>query len=138
MFRIQRQIAVMIGLLLLTLVGCSSSTKESVAPSTTMASASESASASASSGGSSAGAAEIVIQNFAFSPATLTVTPGEKVTVMNKDTTTHTVTATGSKPFDTGDIAAGTTTTFTAPAAAGVYHYICTIHQFMHGTLTVS
>ena len=135
MFRFPRQIAVMTGLLVLALAGCSSSssTKAAVAPSTSKAGSTASAS-----GGAAAGAAEIVIQNFAFSPASLTVTPGEKVTVMNKDSTTHTVTATGAKAFDTGDVASGATTTFTAPTKAGSYPYICQIHQFMHGTLTVS
>ena len=135
MFRFPRQIAVMTSLLVLALAGCSSSssTKTAVVPSTSKAGSTASAS-----GGAAAGAAEIVIQNFAFSPASLTVTPGEKVTVMNKDSTTHTVTATGAKAFDTGDVASGATTTFTAPTKAGSYPYICQIHQFMHGTLTVS
>jgi len=134
-FRFPRQIAVMASLLVLALAGCSSSssTKTAVVPSTSKAGSTASAS-----GGAAAGAAEIVIQNFAFSPASLTVTPGEKVTVMNKDSTTHTVTATGAKAFDTGDVASGATTTFTAPTKAGSYPYICEIHQFMHGTLTVS
>jgi plastocyanin len=134
-FRFPRQIAVLFSLLLLTLAGCSSSSgsKTAVAPSSSKA-----ASAASSSSTAVAGAAQIVIDNFTFSPATLTVTPGEKVTVVNKDSTTHTVTATGNKAFDTGDIASGATTTFTAPSTAGSYPYICTIHQFMHGTLTVS
>lgn len=84
-----------------------------------------------------AGAPQIVIDNFAFSPANLSVTPGQTVTVVNKDSTTHTLTATTSKAFDTGDIAPGKTGTFTAPTTPGSYPYICTIHQFMHGTLTV-
>ena len=135
MFRFPRQIAVLFSLLLLTLAGCSSSSssKTAVAPSSSKA-----ASTASSSSTAVAGAAQIVIDNFTFSPATLTVTPGEKVTVVNKDSTTHTVTATGNKAFDTGDIASGATTTFTAPSTAGSYPYICTIHQFMHGTLTVS
>ena len=135
MFRFPRQIAVLFSLLLLTLAGCSSSSgsKTAVAPSSSKA-----ASTASSSSTAVAGAAQIVIDNFTFSPATLTVTPGEKVTVVNKDSTTHTVTATGNKAFDTGDIASGATTTFTAPSTDGSYPYICTIHQFMHGTLTVS
>lgn len=84
------------------------------------------------------GADRIDIKNFAFNPATLTVKAGAVVTVTNSDTTTHTVTATGAKTFDTGDIAVGKTVTFTAPAKAGSYPFICTIHTFMHGTLTVS
>ena len=80
----------------------------------------------------------IIIQNFAFHPATLTVQPGATVTVTNEDSTTHTVTATGAKAFDTGNVGPGKTVTFTAPATAGAYPYICEIHQYMQGTLTVS
>jgi plastocyanin len=83
--------------------------------------------------------ATIVIKNFAFVPADLTVSPGATVTVRNEDSTTHTLTAVSphDKVFDTGDIAGGATKTFTAPNSAGSYSYICEIHQFMHGTLTV-
>jgi plastocyanin len=81
----------------------------------------------------------IVIKNFAFVPADLTVSPGATITVHNEDPATHTVTAVSphDKVFDTGDIAGGATKTFTAPSSAGSYPYICEIHQFMHGTLTV-
>ncbi|MFF4585725.1 cupredoxin domain-containing protein [Streptomyces sp. NPDC001388] len=81
--------------------------------------------------------ARIVIENFAFSPANLRVRPGTKITVVNRDSTAHTVTATGDKTFDTGSIASDATTTFTAPTAPGGYSYICTIHPNMKGTLTV-
>ncbi|MBT2526830.1 cupredoxin domain-containing protein [Streptomyces sp. ISL-99] len=81
--------------------------------------------------------ARITIKNFTFKPADLTVGPGTKVTVINEDSTPHTVTASDSKAFDTGNIAAGKTVTFTAPTSAGTYAYICTIHQYMKGSLTV-
>lgn len=84
-----------------------------------------------------AAANTIVIKNFAFSPADLTVAPGAKVTVTNEDTVAHTVTATGDKAFDTGDIAGGKTVTFTAPSTDGSYPYICSIHTYMQGTLVV-
>lgn len=93
-------------------------------------------SATGAAGGSSAAGARITIKNFMFGPATLTVHPGETVTVVNQDSTAHTVTA-DDKSFDTGAINGGATTTFTAPATAGSYPYICTIHQFMHATLAV-
>jgi len=102
--------------------GCSSSSSHSSAPASSAPVAADT----------------IIIQNFAFHPASLTVAPGTKVTVTNEDSTTHTVTATGAKAFDTGDIAPGKTTTFTAPATSGAYPYICEIHQYMQGTLTVS
>ncbi|WP_405689747.1 cupredoxin domain-containing protein [Streptomyces sp. NBC_00057] len=67
----------------------------------------------------------------------MTVAPGTLITVANEDAAPHTMTATGSKAFDTGDVAAGQAVTFTAPAKAGTYPYICTIHPYMKGSLTV-
>ncbi len=91
----------------------------------------------ATSGGGSAGAT-ITIQNFAFSPVTLTVRPGEIVTVVNKDGVAHTLTST-TGAFDTGDIAAGGSTTFKAPTTPGTYRYHCKIHVTMPtDTLIVS
>ncbi|WP_367318665.1 cupredoxin domain-containing protein [Streptomyces sp. HUAS ZL42] len=81
--------------------------------------------------------ARIVIENFAFTPANLRVHPATKITVVNRDSAAHTVTATGDKTFDTGNIAGNATATFTAPSAPGSYSYICTIHPNMKGTLTV-
>lgn len=93
-------------------------------------------SAPAASGGA-AKSDTIVIKNFAFSPSKLTVAPGATVTVRNEDVATHTVTASGGS-FNTGDIKPGSTATFTAPSKPGSYGYICQIHQYMTGTLTVS
>jgi plastocyanin len=83
------------------------------------------------------GSVQIVISNFAYQPMDLTVDPGQKVTVVNHDSTAHTLTATSDHAFDTGRIDGGATGSFTAPTTPGSYPYICTIHQFMHGTLTV-
>lgn len=71
-----------------------------------------------------------------FSPMTTTVSPGATISVTNKDSATHTLTATGGQ-FDTGDIKDNQTKTFKAPSKAGTYHYICNIHQYMVGTITV-
>jgi plastocyanin len=79
----------------------------------------------------------ITISDFAFSPNTITVAPGATVTVTNKDQVAHTVTS-SKGGFNTGDILPGSSTTFTAPNTPGRYPYICSIHQFMTGTLTVS
>jgi plastocyanin len=89
--------------------------------------------AGGSSGGSSGTA--ITITNYMFAPMTLTVKPGATIRVTNKDSATHTLTGTG---FDTGDIGQNQTKTFTAPTKPGHYSYICNIHQYMKGTLTVS
>lgn len=114
---------------LLTLAGCSNGGSTSPAAST-----------SASSTGTSAspGEARIVIENFTFSPANLKVRPGTKVTVVNRDSAAHTVTATRDKVFDTGNITGGATVTFTAPPTPGSYSYLCALHPNMKGTLTVT
>jgi plastocyanin len=88
-------------------------------------------------GSGSGGGTAITIKNFAFSPASITVAPGATVTVTNSDSVAHTLTS-KSGGFDTGDIQAGQSKTFTAPNNSGSYPYICTIHQYMAGTLTVS
>ncbi|MEU1925088.1 cupredoxin domain-containing protein [Streptomyces albogriseolus] len=113
---------------LLSLVGCSDG-GNGTAPA-----------ASPSSAATTAGpaSARIVIENFTFSPADLQVRPGAKITVVNRDSVPHTVTATGDKTtFDTGNITGGATVTFTVPSTTGSYSYICTIHPNMKGTLTV-
>jgi plastocyanin len=117
----------------LALAGCSSSSDSGGSG------GSSSTPASTTSASGAAGApTTIVIKNFKFSPASLTVAPGTVVKVMNQDSTAHTATASSDKAFDTGTIAPGKSATFTAPSKSGSYPYICTIHQFMKGTLTVS
>jgi plastocyanin len=78
----------------------------------------------------------ITISNFMFTPMSVSVAPGSTVSVTNKDSVAHTLTASGNQ-FDTGDINGGQTKTFTAPSKAGTYHYICNIHQYMMGTIVV-
>jgi plastocyanin len=113
-------VLVLAGALLLSACGSSSPPKTS-APS--------------SSGSSTSGNA-IAISNFMFEPMSLTVAPGAKVSVTNKDSATHTLTATNGQ-FNTGDVAQNQTKTFTAPTKPGTYHYICNIHQYMMGTIIV-
>jgi plastocyanin len=92
-----------------------------------------------SSGGGSAPAAAantITIADFTFS-GPLTVSAGAQVTVVNKDSVAHTVTADSSGGFDVS-VPAGGTATFTAPNAAGSYSFHCSIHPSMkHSTLVV-
>lgn len=78
----------------------------------------------------------IVMKSFAFTPASLTVAPGTKLTVVNEDQAPHTVTA-NDKSFDSGTISGGQRGEVTAPTKPGSYPYICTIHQYMTGTLIV-
>src|SRR4051812_38839909 len=79
----------------------------------------------------------VTIQNFAFSPQTLTVAPGTTVVWTQKDSTAHTVTSdTGAWP-DSGSLAQGKTFahTFTQP---GTYPYHCAIHPFMTAKVIVT
>jgi plastocyanin len=122
---------VLIGLAV-ALAACSSGGNST--PSTT---APAQAPPSSSSSGGGVDSDSITIHNFAFSPSTISVSPGATVTVTNKDQVTHTLTAVHGQ-FDTGGIAAGQSKTFKAPSTPGSYAYLCSIHQFMTGTLVVS
>lgn len=80
----------------------------------------------------------VSIQNFAFSPASLTVKVGTTVTWTNQDSDAHTVTSQGSGgPLNSAPLNTGKSYsyTFTKP---GVYSYLCTIHPFMVATVTVT
>jgi plastocyanin len=78
----------------------------------------------------------VVIQNFAFSPATITVSRGATVTWTNDDTTPHTVTTDTSGGPDSGQIQPGQTFSFTFNTT-GTFRYHCSIHPQMTGTVVV-
>ena len=92
------------------------------------------------SGGSAQHAAlsgdSVTISNFKFTPASVTVSRGARITVANHDSTAHTATADDGKSFDTGDIDPGSSATVSL-SKSGTYRYHCSIHPFMHGTLVV-
>ncbi|WP_157531485.1 MULTISPECIES: cupredoxin domain-containing protein [unclassified Kitasatospora] len=140
-------------LLALTAVACSSGSGDggpasgtptptpavsSSAASPSAASPSPSASSPSAAASSPAASVRVSIKEFTFGPDKFTVSPGATVTVVNEDSTAHTLTATGQGGFDSGTIGGGKTATFTAPTAPGSYPFICTLHQFMKGTLTVA
>ena len=78
---------------------------------------------------------EVIIQSMAFIPATLTVPVGTTVRWKNKDTMAHTVTSdTGA--WDSGNIDINAVFNFPF-TAAGTYHYHCTYHPSMTGTIIV-
>ena len=77
----------------------------------------------------------VAIMNFAFSPVSLTVKTGTKVTWMNNDTVTHTVTA-DQGAFDSGDLSPGNSFSFTF-TKAGTFSYHCNIHHSMVATIVV-
>ncbi len=76
------------------------------------------------------------IDDFAFSPASLSVKVGSTVTWTNNDEEPHTVVADDGSFHSPGLDAKGTYSyTFRAP---GNFDYICSIHPFMHGTVVVT
>jgi plastocyanin len=78
---------------------------------------------------------QIEIKNFAFNPQTVTIPAGTKMTWVNNDNTTHTVTSdTGA--FDSQSIPPGGTFNFTF-TRAGTYNYHCSIHPTMTGAIIV-
>ncbi|HET6924285.1 MAG TPA: cupredoxin family copper-binding protein [Candidatus Saccharimonadales bacterium] len=81
----------------------------------------------------------VTIQNFAFSPANLTVPQGTAVTWTNKDSTAHTVTSDSGGPFvlNSGTIEPGLTFSTTLNKT-GTFPYHCSIHPNMKGTITVT
>jgi plastocyanin len=79
----------------------------------------------------------VVIDNFTFTPATLTVKAGTRVTWKNEDDIPHTVVSDEtpplfrSKALDTDD---SYSTVFDKP---GTYRYFCGLHPHMQGTIVV-
>lgn len=80
-------------------------------------------------------AAEIKIDNFSFTPPTLTVQAGTKVTWTNRDDIPHNIVSSEqkfkSKPLDTDD---AYSFTFNEP---GTYQYFCGLHPKMVGKVVV-
>lgn len=81
----------------------------------------------------------VTIKGFAFSPATLTIAKGTKVTITNQDSATHTFTSGANRTKDgkidqqiTGSNEA--TVTFDTP---GTFDIFCTFHSSMKMTVTV-
>ena len=78
----------------------------------------------------------VSIDNFTFTPPTLTVKAGTTVTWTNRDDIPHTVASSNnafkkSGALDTDD---SYSFTFTTP---GTYHYFCYIHPRMMGSIVV-
>jgi plastocyanin len=82
---------------------------------------------------------QVRVASFLFSPSALTIKKGTTVLWMNSSGTDHTVTGdTGNPASLDGAVGASGGTfsfTFTVP---GTYHYHCSIHPIMKGTITVT
>jgi amicyanin len=79
--------------------------------------------------------AEVTIDNFTFSPQTLTIKAGTKVTWTNRDDIPHTVAST-TKAFKSPALDTDDSYSF-AFTTAGSYEYFCSLHPHMTGTIVV-
>jgi plastocyanin len=78
----------------------------------------------------------ITIVNFAFNPATITVTKGSTVKWTNQDEAPHTVTSDGSY-WDSGELNKGLSFNHTFNQT-GTFTYHCAVHPSMKGTIVVT
>ena len=111
----------------LTLVACASTAS---APAAT---------AAASSAAAAPAAATVTIKGFAFSPATLNIAKGTKVTISNQDSATHTFTSGANRTKD-GKIdqqISGSNEATVTFDQAGTFEIFCSIHASMKMTVNV-
>ena len=78
---------------------------------------------------------EVVVDNFSFSPATLTVPVGATVTWTNRDDVPHTIVNTDGK-FKSAALDTDEKFSFTF-SAVGTYDYYCSVHPKMTGKVIV-
>jgi plastocyanin len=80
----------------------------------------------------------ISVNNMSYSPSSKTVAKGTMVKWTNNDAYPHTVTSDDGTTFDSGNLNAGNSYSYTANTA-GTFKYHCTIHGItMAGTLVVT
>lgn len=83
-----------------------------------------------------AGDKDVVMQNTAFDPKTVTAAVGSSVKWTNKDSVQHTATSKQQGVFDSGDMKQAGTFSFKF-SQAGTFDYFCKYHPNMTGTITV-
>ena len=82
-------------------------------------------------------ARDVTIDNYTFSPGTLTVPLGTTVTWTNRDFDVHTVTADDTPPtFKSAGLDTDDSFSFTF-SKAGTYSYHCALHPHMTGKIVV-
>ena len=79
---------------------------------------------------------KVVIKNFSFKPAHITIKRGTKVRWINRDSTAHTATANKKRSFDSGRLSPGQRYSHTFKRA-GKQRYQCEIHPDMMGSVVV-
>jgi plastocyanin len=89
-------------------------------------------------GGDAAGSGtEVVIKGFSFDPMEIEVASGATVTWTNEDSAPHTIEDQGGLFPESEELAQGDTFSFTYDTP-GEHPYVCGIHPYMKGTVTVS
>jgi plastocyanin len=78
----------------------------------------------------------VVIKNFKFQPAHITIKRGTRVIWINRDNSPHTATAKNGKSFDSGLLRKGKRYGHTFKRT-GKKPYFCEIHPHMKGSVTV-
>jgi plastocyanin len=78
----------------------------------------------------------VVIKNFSFKPAHITIKRGTRVRWINRDSTAHTATANKKRSFDSGRLSPGQRYTHTFKRA-GKQSYHCEIHPDMRASVVV-
>ena len=78
----------------------------------------------------------VLIKNFSFKPAHITIKRGTKVRWINRDSTVHTATANNGRSFDSGLLRKGQRYTHTFKSV-GKKGYFCKIHPHMKGSVVV-
>ncbi len=86
--------------------------------------------------GTASQATEIAIENFAYSPETITIKKGTTITWTNKDSVGHTVTGEDGGP-DSDSLAQGESYSYTFNEA-GSFSYFCKPHPNMKATVIVT
>lgn len=81
------------------------------------------------------GSVTVNVKNFSFNPQQVTVPVGATVTWVFQDDTDHTATA-NDKSFNSPKLKGGAKYQYTF-TKAGTYPYMCSIHQYMTGTVIV-
>jgi plastocyanin len=78
----------------------------------------------------------LLIKNFSFKPANITIKRGTKLRWINKDSTAHTATANNGRSFDSGRLGKGQSYTHTFKSV-GKKPYHCKIHPDMRASVLV-
>jgi len=77
----------------------------------------------------------VTISDYKYTPPTITIHVGDKVTWNHDGPSSHTATANGGS-FNTGVLSKGASASHTF-THTGTFSYYCQIHPFMHGTIVV-